>query len=178
MGTILGIATPAGVVLAGDRRHAKGSTVTSDGVQRVHDFGRVGAASVGGPGAVRSFASQLEADLRAYETEHGEPMPLDRVAHVAAGLASDAGVDALVAARTDDGSAGLRELGQDGSLVHTERSALGSGAPIAFGRLESDVADDDLDAVAAFARETMATVADRDTETGPESDTYRLASEH
>ena len=150
--------------------------MTSDGVQRVHDFDQVGAAAVGGPGAIRSFASRLDAELRAYETEHGEPMSLDRVAHAAADLAQAAGVDALVAARTDDGSAELREVGQDGSLVLTERSALGSGAPIAFGRLEGDVPDDDLDAVAAFARETMTTVADRDTETGPETDTYRLGS--
>ncbi|WP_440008000.1 20S proteasome subunit A/B [Halomicrococcus sp. SG-WS-1] len=176
MGTILGIETTAGVVLAGDRRYTHDGTTASDGVQRVHDFDRAGVAAVGDPGSIRQFASRVESELRSYETEHDESMALDRLTRTTADVAADEGVDAIVAGRTADGNAELREVGNDGGVLVTEATARGSGATVAVGLLESGPDAEELDDVEAFARETMATVANRDAGTGDEVDVYRLPS--
>ncbi len=176
VGTILGIETTAGVVLAGDRRYTHDGTTASDGVQRVHDFDRAGVAAVGDPGSIRKFASRVESELRSYETERDESMALDRLAHTTADVAADEGVDAIVAGRTADGNAELREVGNDGGVLATEATARGSGAAVAVGLLESGPDAEELDDVEAFARETMATVANRDARTGSDVDVYRLPS--
>ncbi|WP_458209301.1 20S proteasome subunit A/B [Haladaptatus sp. NG-SE-30] len=177
MATILGVACPDGAVLAGDRRETKGGSITSESVQRVFDYDDAGAGVVGDVGAIQEFDRRFESELRTYRDEEDEPMSLDRVARTASEITEDVGVDALVVATDSDGTVGLREVGSDGRVLSTETAALGSGAPIAFGRLEEADTNRELDAVERLARETLAVVAERTPDTGSDLDVLRFEHE-
>ncbi|SIR83082.1 proteasome beta subunit [Haladaptatus litoreus] len=176
MATVVGVVCSAGggVVLAGDRRQTKDGTVVSDSVRRVFDYDFAGCAVVGNPGSIEEFDRQFDAELRTYRTERDEPMSSSRLARTASEIATEAGVDALVAGRDEDGSVVLYEVGTDGRTVETETAALGSGSPVAFGRLENGEMPDDLDAAETLVRETLRAVAERTTDTGSDIDVFRL----
>ncbi|GAA0234938.1 20S proteasome subunit A/B [Haladaptatus pallidirubidus] len=174
MATVVGVVCPEGVVLAGDRRQTAGGTVTSDSVQRVFDYDFAGCAVVGDPGSIGKFDRTFDAELRTYQTEREEPVSSTRLARTAGEIAEETGVDALVAGRDEDGSVVLHEVGNDGRTVETEVAALGSGSPVAFGRLEGGKTADDLDAAEALVRDTLRAVAERTTDAGTDIDVFRL----
>jgi proteasome beta subunit len=176
MATIVGIEVPAGAVLAGDRLLAEEGTVSSEEKRHVFDFDEIGAAVVGKSGAIDEFRRNLESEVRSYETEQGEPMSVDRLATVASNR-SVAGVEAIVAARDDEGTAQVRGIATDGGVLADDTLAFGSGAQVALGALEGRDDDLSLDEAEELAREALDSAADRDTETGGEIDTYRLESE-
>lgn len=176
MATIVGIETAAGAVLAGDRRLATDGTVESERKRHVFDFEGVGAGAVGDAGSIDEFRRRLESEARSYETETGEPMSIDRLATVASNL-SVAGIEAIVLGRDDDGAARVRGVAADGGIVDDATVAFGSGAQFALGVLEGRDAELGLDDAAALASEAVETAAERDTETGGEVDTVRLASD-
>ncbi|WP_227356689.1 20S proteasome subunit A/B [Haladaptatus salinisoli] len=174
MATVLGIATPEGAVLAGDRRETSGGSVESEAVRRVFDYDFAGAAVVGEVGGIQEFDRRFEAELRSHRVETDERMTVDRVARTASDIVEAVGVDALVVARDSEGEIHLREIGSDGRVLSTDAAALGSGASIAFGRLEGADTDEGLDAVEELARETLRVVAQRNPDTGTDIDAFRL----
>jgi proteasome beta subunit len=175
MSTVIGIECAGGVVLAGDRTETRGGSITSTSKDRVFDLGRVGAAVVGASGGIDEFERRLDAERREYETDRGS-LRIDALERIASDLASELDVSALVAGLDDDGAARLRQVSADGGTIDDPTAALGSGAELAYGGLEGVDADASLDEAAEAAREIMATVAERDTETGEETDLYRLSS--
>ncbi|WP_135854186.1 Ntn hydrolase family protein [Halorussus salinus] len=182
MATIVAIESEEGAVLAGDRRHAAGDTVASDEKPHVFDFGAVGAAAVGGEGAgttggIDEFRRRLETEVQSHETEHGEEMGLTRLATRASELADEESVQAVVAARDEDGSASIRGIRSDGGLLGDAVVAFGSGAQLALGVLDGREEDRSLDKAEDLARDAIDAAADRDTDTGAEIDIYRLESE-
>ncbi|UPV76572.1 20S proteasome subunit A/B (plasmid) [Halorussus limi] len=174
MATIVAIEADGGAVLAGDRRHTAGNTVASDDKRHVFDFGDVGAAAVGESGGIDEFRRRLEAEVQSHETEHGDPMSVTRLATVASDIADDEGVEAVVAARDDDGAARVRGVRSDGSILGDDVAAFGSGAQLALGVLEGREEGASLDDAEELARDAVEAAADRDTDTGSEIDTYRL----
>lgn len=177
MGTIVAIETDDGVAIAGDRRTTHSGTVTGDTANRVFDLDGIGAGAVGQEGDVDEFRRQLEAELREAELERGMDVDADSLGRIAARVAQDAGVDAVVAARDGDGAARLRQVGPDGSVLSDRSAAVGTGAELALGRLESADRDVDLAATEEFLRETVESLAERDPETGDEVELWSLASE-
>lgn len=174
MATIVGIEAEGGAVLAGDRLLAQGGTVSSERKRHVFDFGGVGAAAVGDSGDVDAFRRRLESEIESYETEHGGPMDVTRLANVASDVAGAEGVEAVVAGRDDDGNPHVRGVGADGGVLTDAALAFGSGSQLALGVLESSEGGLDLDAAERLARDAIDAAADRDTATGAEVDTYRL----
>lgn len=172
MGTIVGIAVRGGVVLGGDGRTVEGGVVTGR-AGRLWDGGDTAAAVIGPQGDVDAFVRSFSAELKRQETS-GRSLSLQRVASIARDLTREAGVDAIVAARDEDGVARIREVGSDGSILETTESARGSGMEVAIGTLESagDVPFEDAESV---VRDALEAAADRDTETGDEFDIWRLA---
>lgn len=168
MGTVVAIATETRVAIAADSLAVDGDTVTGEGVGRVFEFDSVGGGAVGDPGDVQEFQRQLESAVQSRELERGKPVDVDSLARIAARQASNANVDAVVGARDADGVARVREVGSDGRVMENDRVALGTGAQVALGRLESFGDDLEAGAVAETAREVLETVADRDTKTGGE----------
>lgn len=174
MGTIVGIETESGTVLAGDRRVTSGTTVRSDNERKVFDFASAGAAVTGDPGGIDEFGRRLESEIQGYRTEREKNMEIQRLARVGATVADTAGVDAIVSTYDDASVARIREVGSDGRILDEDVVAVGSGVQIALGRLEGTSLDVDLDAAAALARDVLATVAEHDSATGPNVDVWRL----
>lgn len=177
MATIVGIEGDFGTVLAGDRRLTAGGSVASEAKPHVFDFGAVGAAAVGDSGSIDEFWRRLDSKVRSYETERGESMRLGRLASVASDLAAEAGVEAIVATRDEEGVARVRGIGADGGVITDATLAFGSGEQLALGVLEGRGEGIGLDEAEDLARKAIETVAERDTGTGEEIDTYRLASD-
>ncbi|MFC4356957.1 20S proteasome subunit A/B [Halobium salinum] len=176
MSTVIGIECTGGVVLAGDRTLTRGGSVASKSKKRVFDFGSVGAAVVGDAGGIDEFERRLEKERREYELD-GDELGIDPLERVASDLAAELGVEVLLAGRDDSGDARLRAVGGDGAALDDPTAALGSGAEVAYGGLEGVDVDASLDEAEAEAREIMAAVAERDSETGEDVDVFRLASE-
>lgn len=170
MATIAAVDCTDGVLLAGDRLVVRDGAVVGSR-RHVFDFEDVGAAAVGDdPDA---FRRQLDAAIRAYAAESGDP-GIDAVARMAAEAVSEGDVEALVAARDDDDRARVRSA-TDGVLDERVAS-LGSGAPAVLGHLET-LGDVDLEDAESGVREAFQAAAARDAGTGEEVDVWRLADE-
>ncbi|WP_135825347.1 20S proteasome subunit A/B [Halorussus ruber] len=176
MATIVGIRADGGAVIAGDRLLTRGGTVQSEEKRHVFDLGEVGAAAVGDSGGIDEFERRLDSEVGSYETEEDEAMDLTRLANVASDIAAEEGVEAIVAGR-DDGAADVRGIGSDGSILSDDAMVFGSGAQVALGVLESKDEGISLADAEELATDAVETASDRDTGTGGDVDTYRLADE-
>lgn len=172
MPTIVAFETSDGAVLAADRLVVSDNTVSSRNVDRIAGFDDCGAAAISDPDR---FRRELDGKLREYETDHGDGPGIEPFTQLASEVASDVGTDAVVAARDDDGTARVRAVYADGSVIDDAPVALGTGAEMAFGRLEAGVPSG-LDDAESFAVELIEGVAERDTRTGDEADVWTLAS--
>jgi len=172
MPTVVAFETEAGAVLAADRLVVANDTVSSKNADRVAEFGDCGAAAVADPD---EFRRELDGQRRAYETDHGENPRIEPFTRMATDVASQVGTDAAVLARDGDGGARVRAVYADGSVIDDSPVALGTGAELAFGRLEAGVPED-LTEAESFAREVIEGVAERDTRTGDEADVWALES--
>ncbi|WP_227380777.1 20S proteasome subunit A/B [Haladaptatus halobius] len=174
MGTIVGIETGSGTILAGDRRVVSGNTIRSNNKQKVFDFPSVRTAATGEPDGIDEFSRMLESEIQRYRTEQSKEMGIQRLANVGATVAETAGVDAIVSAYDDKGIALIREIGDDGRILDDKVLALGSGAQVALGRLERADLDVDLYAAESLVQDVLATVAEHDSMTGSDVDVWRL----
>jgi len=165
--TIVAVDCTDGALLAADRRVVRDGAVVGTR-PHVFDLGGVGAAAVGDdPDA---FRRQLDAALRTYTEETGEP-GIDAVARMAADATAEGDVEALVVARDESGHARARSV-TDGVL--DERvAAFGSGAAPVLGRLES-IGEVALVVAESAVREAFQAAASRDAGTGEEVDVWRL----
>lgn len=176
MSTIIGIECADGAVLAGDTADVSGGSVRSTSKERVFDLGDYGAAAVGASGSIDAFERRLDTERRQYETEQAGELTVETLARRAADVADDEGVDVLVCARDEDGTARIRAVARDGGVTDDPYAAFGTGAPMAMGQLETADRDVDLDEAEALVREILSAVEARDAETDGDVDVYRLAS--
>lgn len=175
MGTIVAVETDGGVAIAGDSRTTRDGTVASEAAGSVFDFGEVGAGAVGDQGDVDELRRRLDVELD--ETERDREVTIEVLATIAADVAEDTGVEAVVACRDDDGTARAKQVDPDGGILPGPVFALGSGAQVALGMLESADRDRELGSTEAFVRDVMESVAERDADTGSNVDLWSLASE-
>ncbi|WP_053946903.1 hypothetical protein [Halolamina sediminis] len=173
MPTVVAFETGRGAVLAADRLVVDNDTVSSKRADRLAEFGDCGAAAVADPD---QFRRELDGKRRAYETDRSENPDIEAFTRLATEVARDVGTDAAVAARDGEGRVQVRAVYADGSVIDDSPVALGTGAELAFGRLEAGVPGD-LDEATAFAREVIEGVGERDTRTGGDADVWTLASE-
>lgn len=167
MATIVAVDCTDGALLAGDR------LVVEDGVvvgsrQHVFAFDGVGAAAVGDD--PDGFRRQLDAALREYALERGEP-GIDAASRMAADLVEETRVEAFVVARDGEGRAGVRVVA-DG-VLEEDVTARGSAAEVVLGQLET-VGEVDLRAGETRVREAFRAGASRDPGTGEDPDLWRL----
>lgn len=175
MSTIVGVETDRGVALAADRASVTDGTRGGD-IDRLFAFEDAGAGAVGDPGDVGAFGRRLERELDRDRLERDRAPTVERVARVASDVAAEEDVDALVAARDDDGVARLRSVDATGGVLTDAVGAAGTGAQIALGVLEDDRPDGSTDDLEGRLREVLAAVAERDPETGEAVDTWSLAT--
>jgi proteasome beta subunit len=177
MGTIAAIETTGGVAIAGDTMATDGETVTSERACRVFDLGSAGAGAVGKTGGVREFGRHLESEVDAYELEHGGEVGVETLGRIAARQSDQFDVEAVVATRDGDGHARLRRVDAVGGVMSNPTVALGSGAAVALGRLETADSDLGIDETAAAVEDAIRAATERDTETGGTIDSWTLASD-
>jgi len=177
MGTVVAIETQGGVAVAGDSRVVDDGTVTNRTIERVFrvDSGIAGVA--GSAGDVQAFRRSLDAELARERLDGGDDADVTALAHAAARHAADAGVDVAVAGRDADGVARLREVRADGSVLDATSVALGSGAEIAYGRLEAVDPDRGVDDLGSTVRGIVEAVIERDTDSGGEVDVQTLGAD-
>ena len=171
MPTVVAFETEGGAVVAADRLVVADGRVSSKRADRIAEFGDCGGAAVADPG---EFRRELDGKRRAYEADHGGNPGIEPFTRAATDVARAVGTDAVVAARDGNGDAQVRAVYADGSVIDDSPVALGTGAELAFGRLEAGVPAD-LDEAAAFAGDLIEGVAERDTRTGDEADVWTLA---
>ena len=172
MPTVVAFETEAGAVLAADRLIVENDRVSSKNAERIAAFGDCGAAAVADPD---QFRRELDGERRAYGADHDTDPGIEAFVRMATNVAAAVGTDAAVIARDDDGHARVRAVYADGSVIDDSPVALGTGAELAFGRLEAGVPEDPAEAE-PFAREVIEGVAERDTRTGDEADVWTLAN--
>lgn len=174
MATVIAFECADGAVVAADRTVVQGDTVASTSQNRLLEFDDCGGAAVDDPDVVRR---ELDAELRSYGTDHGESPSLEALTAIATDVLRSVGTDAGVAARDDEGVARVAAVYADGSVITGSPLALGSGAELAVGRMETADTDVPLDEAAELATTILQGVAERDTRTGENVDVYRLESE-
>lgn len=172
MSTILGVECADGAVLAADRTVVRGGSVRSTSKERVFEVEGGGAAVLDDGGD--AFRRRLEKELRSYAMERG-PASLEALVSVAVDVAEAESVGALVAGR-EEGIVRLRAVHPDGAVTEESYDALGSGAPVALGRLEGEDLDVGFEAAEELVRSALAAVAERDAETGGGVDVLRVAN--
>lgn len=176
MGTVVAVETDGGVAVAGDSLATADGTVTSTHVDRVFDFEGVGAAATGDRADVDEFERELGAEVRSQRLETDGPVRIGRLAETAARVAETTRVEAVVAAPDDDGTARVRRVGATGAVTEGPVVAIGTGAALALGRLEGADLGVDLDGAAALVRDALEAAAERDAESGGETDVWTLAN--
>lgn len=176
MGTVVALESRGGVAIAGDTRAVDGETVTGQRVQRVFDLDGIGAGIVGNTGDIQEFRRHLEDELQTLRIDDGDEVGIDKLARIAARQAEKTNVSAAVAARDSDGTPRLREVGPDGQALESSTVALGEGAEVAFGRLETIDPDIDIDETVSQVSDVLEVVAERDASTGGGIDVWSLSN--
>lgn len=179
MGTIVGIRLTDGVALAADKRATDGSTVRSESVEKLFAFDgpEAGAVATGETGSIQTFGRKLDTEVRQRGTERGSPIRIDPLSRLASELASETGVEAVVAARDDEGVARMRAIDGTGGELDEEVVAQGTGAEFALGQLEGTDRDESIEGVVDVLEAIFERVAERDTETGADCTVWTLADE-
>lgn len=172
MGTAIGFECAGGAVLAADRVVTRGGSVLSRSTQKLFPFDTVGTAGVGNRDGLDRFEREFDAEIRSYRTKRGD-LTGDAVIGMASRVAAEAGIDVLVVAR-ETGEAHLHTIGADGSALGEAYDAIGTGAQLALGQLESLDRDIALSTAASTAEEVLATVSKRDPATGEDADIWQL----
>lgn len=173
MPTVITFECEGGALVAADRTVLRGDTVASRTAERVFDLEDCGGAAVDDPDEVRR---QLDAEVREYRTREDRPPGIDPFTRMTRDVVRAVGTDAAVLARDDQGRPRVRAVYADGSVIEADPLALGSGAELALGQLET-APSLDLAEAEAFAREVFEGVAERDPRTGGEVDVWTLADD-
>ena len=142
--TALGIKTEGGVVLAADKRMSYGGFILSRNAKKVHPVtDRVGIAIAGFYADMHGLIKILEAEIRYYETTNGVVMPLRSVAKLLSAILYSSKffpyyVEAIVGGVNGDGKPRIYVLDPVGAITEEDYIAVGSGATMALGVLESE----------------------------------------
>jgi|AntRauTorcE11897_2_1112592.scaffolds.fasta_scaffold00008_140 proteasome beta subunit len=174
MSTVLALASEGGVAIAGDKQASDDGTVTSRNVERVFQIEGSGVGAVGQPADVQRFRRELEAELRQIRLQTDDEVDIDKRARIAGRLADQSDVAAVIAGYDADGIARLREIRPDGGIFDQSTVALGDGAELAAGQLETVEPGLDIDALVTTVTEILGRVATRDVTTGDELEVWSL----
>ncbi|RZV10640.1 proteasome beta subunit [Natrinema hispanicum] len=168
-GTLVGIATRDGVLLAADTRTSQGTVVRSERVQKlaqVHPTAAMG--STDHLGVMQSFVRTIRLEADRYETDRGDPMTLPELSTVAAEkLREESESGTFVLGGVDADGSHVFCLRPDGGVLEDEFVAVGSGQAVATGVLEAEATDSlPMAEARRVAGRALASSAERDALTG------------
>ena len=162
MTTIVGIKTKEGVVLASDKRASKGFFIGSKIVQKISKIDDTLAIAIAGQlSDAEHLIKVATAERKLIELRRGFPLNVKESSRLIANLAYSGlknyqpyYVELLVAG-VDSKGAHVNVADMSGAITNEDFAASGSGAPIAYGVLESlygkDMTNDDAKEVAKKA---------------------------
>jgi len=141
--TVVGVKTKDGVVMATDRRLSYGNIVLSRAARKIFVVDeRAAVAFAGLYGDVSGLIRILQADISAYKLVANSPVTIRSIARRLSVLMYSYKwfpffVETLVGGVESDGTPRLYVLDPLGSVLEEDYTAVGSGATIALGILES-----------------------------------------
>jgi proteasome beta subunit len=144
MTTIIGIKTTEGVVLASDKRASKGFFIGSKIVQKISKIDDTLAIAIAGQlSDAEHLIKVTAAERKLIELRRGFPLSVKESSRLIANLAYSGlknyqpyYVELLVAGVDSSGSH-VNVADMSGAITNEDYAASGSGAPIAYGVLES-----------------------------------------
>jgi proteasome beta subunit len=169
-GTLVGLTTADGVLVAADTRTSQGTVVRSETAQKlsqIHPTAVLG--STGSLGAVQSFVRAIRSETERYELERGEPMDMAALSTV---VATELRERALSGPRfllggVDADGPHLFALGSAGSAFEESYAALGSGQQSADGVLDdAEPLSPSMSEARRAAARALRSAAERDVQTG------------
>ncbi|WP_338600038.1 archaeal proteasome endopeptidase complex subunit beta [Sulfolobus tengchongensis] len=140
--TAVGIKVDDGIVLASERRLSYGGYVLSKQAKKVYKIGKFLMAGAGIYGDLQTLTRIMNVEIKYYEISTGKPISV----HAAAKLLSVIlyqykimpFISEILFGGVDDKGPQLYVLDPIGSLIEDNYAAVGSGARIAIGVLESE----------------------------------------
>src|SRR6185437_8781299 len=144
MTTIVGIKTKEGVVLASDKRASKGFFIGSKIVQKISKIDDTLAIAIAGQlSDAEHLIKVVTAERKLIELRRGFPLSVKESSRLVANLAYS-GLKSyqpyyieLLIAGVDVNGAHVNVADMSGAITNEDFAASGSGAPIAYGVLES-----------------------------------------
>ena len=145
--TTVGLKCSRGVVLATEKRVSYGFTIMSKAGKKVFPVTKyLGVAFAGLVSDMQAVVRRLTAEANLYELEHGKLMPVKAAAKLLANILysqrSYPILAEILVGGLSEGSPQLFVLDPLGSIIEDNYAALGTGAPIAIGILETSYRDD------------------------------------
>ena len=174
MTTIIGIKTTEGVVLASDKRASKGFFIGSKIVQKISKIDDTLAIAIAGQlSDAEHLIKVTAAERKLIELRRGFPLSVKESSRLIANLAYSGlknyqpyYVELLVAGVDPSGSH-VNVADMSGAITNEDYAASGSGAPIAYGVLESlyhsDITNDEAKEI---AQKAVAAAMERDPGSG------------
>ncbi|MDF0679526.1 MAG: proteasome subunit beta [Candidatus Nitrosocosmicus sp.] len=174
MTTIIGIKTTEGVVLASDKRASKGFFIGSKIVQKISKIDDTLAIAIAGQlSDAEHLIKVTAAERRLIELRRGFPLSVKESSRLIANIAYSGlknyqpyYVELLVAGVDTSGSH-VNVADMSGAITNEDFAASGSGAPIAYGVLESlyhlDITNDEAKEI---AKKAVAAAMERDPGSG------------
>jgi proteasome beta subunit len=174
MTTIIGIKTTEGVVLASDKRASKGFFIGSKIVQKISKIDDTLAIAIAGQlSDAEHLIKVTAAERKLIELRRGFPLSIKESSRLIANLAYSGlknyqpyYVELLVAGVDTNGSH-VNVTDMSGAITNEDYAASGSGAPIAYGVLESlyhfDISNDEA---MEIAKKAVAAAMERDPGSG------------
>ena len=174
MTTIIGIKTTEGVVLASDKRASKGFFIGSKIVQKISKIDDTLAIAIAGQlSDAEHLIKVTAAERKLIELRRGFPLSVKESSRLIANLAYSGlknyqpyYVELLVAGVDTSGSH-VNVADMSGAITNEDYAASGSGAPIAYGVLESlyhfDISNDEAKEI---AKKAVAAAMERDPGSG------------
>lgn len=168
-GTLLGVATGEGVLMAADTRTSRGTITSSEDVQKmsqIHPTAVLGSTE--DLGELQSFVRTIRAEADRYETEHDEPMDSATLSTVTAReLREHAVSDITVLLGGVDDDPHVFTISRDEGVVEETYAAVGSGREAAYGVLDAEVPQSpSLSEARLIAGRALESAIERDVQTG------------
>jgi len=169
-GTLVGLTTSDGVLLAADSRTSRGTTVAGDRVRKIEQVHPTAAlGSTDHLGAVQSFVRTVRVEANRYETDRGEPMSLSALGTIASEAlqAGPSPTPTVVLGGVDGEGPHLFTVDPEGGRLEDRPLAVGTGRAVASGVLEARAADSPTATEARrLAGAALAAATERDARTG------------
>lgn len=181
--TTVGIVCKDGVVLASEKRVSYGFTVLSKAGKKVYPItDYLGVAFAGLVSDMLAIVRTLAAEAKLYELDHGRKMPVNAASKLLANILFSSRYYPLltetIIGGVDDKGPRLYVLDAVGSLIEDKYAALGTGAQVAIGIVESNYKEDmDVEAGKELAIKAVRAAIERDAVSGDGIDVLTITAQ-